>query len=1064
MLNYSNRQINNLKFSLREIDIISCVLNMRGAKKIANILQISHRTVERHIQNIMLKVGCNSQDGITDFIEKSTQLLQLKKHYTLLLINSFFQNQLIKISPHVKKKKLSYGIDLIKDCRQEAKILEKHMSLLGINFSDQDTNFSIKLSHEDGADVNSSGLYNISIENYYSDFFQMLVLLFPEMNFTAAINEFKLLEENAEEVKNDIEQRIITNLQNEVELASPTKDAKKSKAVNLNAYNYKIAVFIIGIFLLIGVIVKYYSVSLDNKKLITAISSSLSLPHRSNTLNRSSISTKIFDIIQNSKEKITTIALTGVGGAGKTTAAKQFAIDYSADIIWELNINSEDSLLSSYEELVQELCNNDDCSKEIASIQNQNSTHKKLKRYQSIIARYFNNHNKWLLIYDNFEVDSPLATYLPNNHKIWGNGVVIITTRDTDISNQNYIDENNVIEVGKLDANEKHELFTKLLSQKIEHSEKLKQFLEYIPPYPLDILLASNYINKHNTNFNEYLNKISNHAGDSFSNNDISQDIGRYSNTRYAIVATSIKKIIDNNPEFKEYILHLGLVDSSLMQASYPEYEEDNNTLRKFINCMLSHSLLQTNDEQLSDDTIYTVHKTTQRIILDYMLTNLDDIELDSYIKKVTQKFSAYTAEAIQHDNIAAIKGLVSHAESLYDNMMRYFPSYEPSAAISLASCYFYLGNNKRAATLLEQYADKFDVQTLDGRQATVNSQIILGNVYSNIGQYDKANKVFNKAISLILSDSNNVTLLAWSKVNLARLYIKLGKYDDAKHLLSDAFEVYKDHYGIDSPDTSWVMSYYGNILVEIGEFEKSERLLLASHNIVEKHYGSNHIRSAITLIDLAHLYIHTGNYHKARQLLADSKKIHDNFFDEQSPNSSWLIFNLGLLYGKMGMIHEGIEYLNKSYANHLEHHANDYVTKRDLVELASLYADVGNYDKAKSLLDKSIEEYKKQFGASHNKVAELYNKYAQVCLGNSELERALDFIRKSLAIFKKNNHPQSYISYENLADYYLKNYNNQAAIRYLEKAEQILRAHYPIDSELTKNIIEKKKKILALI
>lgn len=69
--NKKSISVNGVKITPREIEVISCIINVRGAKKIATILSISLRTVERHIHNIMLKSRCNSQEGIKDFVEKS---------------------------------------------------------------------------------------------------------------------------------------------------------------------------------------------------------------------------------------------------------------------------------------------------------------------------------------------------------------------------------------------------------------------------------------------------------------------------------------------------------------------------------------------------------------------------------------------------------------------------------------------------------------------------------------------------------------------------------------------------------------------------------------------------------------------------------------------------------------------------------------------------------------------------------------------------------------------------------------------------------------------------------
>lgn len=92
--------VNGIYFTRREIDIIACILSGRSTKKIALFLSISSRTVENHIRNIMLKLGCRTQEGIIDFIEKSGKFTAIKKYYSSLLIQDIFEKILTKISSH----------------------------------------------------------------------------------------------------------------------------------------------------------------------------------------------------------------------------------------------------------------------------------------------------------------------------------------------------------------------------------------------------------------------------------------------------------------------------------------------------------------------------------------------------------------------------------------------------------------------------------------------------------------------------------------------------------------------------------------------------------------------------------------------------------------------------------------------------------------------------------------------------------------------------------------------------------------------------------------------------
>ena len=98
-----------IKFTLREIDIMSCVLHNRGNKKTADILSISYRTVETHIRNIIGKINKATRDDIIDFIEKSQVLSHFKTYYTWVITNYYFKNCLLKIAS-INQQKLHYAI------------------------------------------------------------------------------------------------------------------------------------------------------------------------------------------------------------------------------------------------------------------------------------------------------------------------------------------------------------------------------------------------------------------------------------------------------------------------------------------------------------------------------------------------------------------------------------------------------------------------------------------------------------------------------------------------------------------------------------------------------------------------------------------------------------------------------------------------------------------------------------------------------------------------------------------------------------------------------------------
>jgi DNA-binding CsgD family transcriptional regulator len=96
--------INNISFTAREVDVIACVIHMRGSSKIASILDISPRTAETHIANVKRKIEHSAREGIIDFVERFGKSGIFKKHYQNLLIQADFNKRLRSISLLIRNK------------------------------------------------------------------------------------------------------------------------------------------------------------------------------------------------------------------------------------------------------------------------------------------------------------------------------------------------------------------------------------------------------------------------------------------------------------------------------------------------------------------------------------------------------------------------------------------------------------------------------------------------------------------------------------------------------------------------------------------------------------------------------------------------------------------------------------------------------------------------------------------------------------------------------------------------------------------------------------------------
>lgn len=128
--------IRDIHFTSREVDVMFCILHVRGARKIASLLSIALNTVSTHTNNIKSKLGCHSREGIIDFIEKSDKFQLLRDYYVNLLLEAEFIKALKAIS---KLKNKNYPSLLFVAWESEAnkdfiiQNMEHHLKCAGIN-------------------------------------------------------------------------------------------------------------------------------------------------------------------------------------------------------------------------------------------------------------------------------------------------------------------------------------------------------------------------------------------------------------------------------------------------------------------------------------------------------------------------------------------------------------------------------------------------------------------------------------------------------------------------------------------------------------------------------------------------------------------------------------------------------------------------------------------------------------------------------------------------------------------------------------------------------------------
>ena len=997
-------QINDVIFNPREIDVIACIINVRGVKKIADILGISHRTVEGYIKTILRKISSNSQEGIKDFVEKSSQLVLIKQHYIDLLINKLFLSQIAKVAVklknkniscivnHAAKEKLEYIISCLKlaniniteksskilsnDSNQKiiAVLTEKHLlqlkqqekvnNIIFICFDKRlNDDFLQKFSHIQIIDCSQN-------DQIYSAIFKIIELLAPNIDLNDSISSFNKQKNNVINLKIDL-----TTRSSNVELEIKEKKVTR-KTIMITTL---ISIVIIGVILSITVLIykNYYSP--------INISINFLLPNKKILLEREVITDQL-DKIFTKPNEINIAVLVGVGGSGKTTIARNYANKQKSSIIWEINAETKKSLSLSFESLAYALCNNNADKQELRNILDIKEFANKDRQLLLFSQKQLKLLSKWFIIYDNVESFKDIFEYFPYNAEGWGNGRVIITTRDATIKNSNYIDSPNVIVVDEISEKEKLELFKNIIGdsspQLVRNQEAVEQFLENIPSFPLDVSIAAHYLRDTGMEYNQYLEEIKVPKKEFTELQTlILQDVNQYTKTRYNLVSLTLKNMIKSNPEFYDLALLIALLDSQDIPEELLVLYKNQYITTNFLRNLKKNSLItnvqyKNNDRKDIDNlTSFSIHRSTQINILADIIESLSAKQKQELLSTILTNVQSYILRQIDLENSSGLKNFIRHCEVLsskHDLLGR-----EDLISINnvLGIIYYYLGNDKQAKNILEE---NLSIDKEDQETALILTH--LGAIYRKIGQdYQMAINSLKKAIAIYDKISPDSVREGLALTHLGNTYRTLGDFQNAIEALQKSVNIYHKQSGYYAGEAR-ALGYLGVAYREQGDLTKAKDLLEQAINLYNKEkYPKYSSVYAGTLAHLAITYRMMEKYGKAKNILEESVKIYKQIRPENHPDIGRNILNLGIIYGE---IKENI--------------------------------------KAKELLEKSLNDYENNYGKSHIETGKVLNHLGRFYILAKNYKAAEESLKRASGILQQNSHPESYRSFELLGDLYI--------------------------------------------
>jgi tetratricopeptide (TPR) repeat protein len=257
---------------------------------------------------------------------------------------------------------------------------------------------------------------------------------------------------------------------------------------------------------------------------------------------------------------------------------------------------------------------------------------------------------------------------------------------------------------------------------------------------------------------------------------------------------------------------------------------------------------------------------------------------------------------------------------------------------------------------------------------------------------------------------------------HLAGLYFQQGRFGKAQPLQLRALTIREQQLGATHPDTALSLHNLAAIYRAQGQLAEAEALYLRALSIYEQLSQSSGTDMARSLSNLAGLYYEQGRFADARPLYVRVLAIYEQQLDEHSDIASCLN-NLAALYRAQGRFEESEPLYLRALAIREQQLGADHPdTALSLNNLAALYRAQGRFEEAEPLYLRALAIRERHLGAAHLSTASCLNNLAGLYYQQGRFAEAEPLYLRALAIHEQHlgtEHPSTASCLNNLAALY---------------------------------------------
>ncbi|KAN0082027.1 hypothetical protein V8E54_003325 [Elaphomyces granulatus] len=668
--------------------------------------------------------------------------------------------------------------------------------------------------------------------------------------------------------------------------------------------------------------------------------------------------------VLSNNDKLRKMAITGVGGVGKTQIALEVAYRVrdrkpECSIFW-IPSTSIEMIEQAYVSIGKCL-----------GLQGVTLAEMKMRVKAHLSSE---KAGPWLLIVDNMDnkniwLTSDGGTYLPQSKY----GFVLFTTRNRRLATK--LVGLDVINISGMDDGMAIDLLRASLVHKdlTNDSQTTTQLLHQLGCLPLAIVQAASYMNETGTSVTTYLSLLQ--SQENVIVELLSQDFEdewRYLKTNNSVAVTwliSFNQIQRSNPLAADYLLFMSCIDPQDIPLS----------------------LLPPNSSQIKQQNALGLLKAYS------FITGQADgqtVSLHRLVHVATRNWLR-SGEMLE-------QWTVNTGRRLRD----IFPSNEPENRILWRE---YLPHALFILRSEEFQNDKQDREYLVQRVAKC--------LYKD-GRYDQAGTLFKEARKTVLGPEHPDTLTSMN--NLALTYQKQGRWTAAEMLLVQVIEARKTVLGPEHPDTLTSMNNLALTYQKQGRWMEVEKLFVQVMETRKMVLGPEHPNTLASMNNLALTYQNQGRWTEAEKLLVQVIEARKTVLGPEHPDTLTSMNNFALTYQNQGRWTE----VEKLFVQVMEtrkmvlgpEHPS---TLTSMNNLALTYQNQGRWTEAEKLFVQVMETRKMVLGPEHPNTLTSMNNLALTYQNQgrwTEAEKLFVRVMETSKTVLGPEHPNTLTSMNNLA------------------------------------------------